>query len=169
MGKPVGLSKEQHRALGRLKAVAGLDRFYLAGGTAIATHLLHRRSLDLDLFSVSPDVDLATVADAVRRGVPKVRALSLTDASFRMILEGVPVDIVRYPYALLEPPEPGPQAFPTAGLRDLAAMKLSAISRRGLQRDFWNLYAIVQESLSLRDAANACIARFGVKDVEGGR
>src|SRR5688572_15160110 len=166
MGKPTGLSKEQRRALDRLRAVPGIERFYLAGGSAIATHLGHRRSLDLDLFSVSPDVDLAGVADAVRSVAPKLRALSLTDASLRMVIDGVPVDIVRYPYALLEPPEPGPAAFPTAGLRDLAAMKLAAIARRGLRRDFWDLHAIIEAGISLQEAASAYVARFGVKDAD---
>jgi hypothetical protein len=31
MGKPAELAKEQRRALDRLKAVQGIDRFYLAG------------------------------------------------------------------------------------------------------------------------------------------
>lgn len=32
MGKLTGLAKEQRRALGCLKAVRGIERFYLAGG-----------------------------------------------------------------------------------------------------------------------------------------
>lgn len=166
MGKPAGLSQAQRRALDRLRSILGSERFYLAGGSAIATHLGHRRSLDLDLFSVSPKVDLAAVAEAVRSVEPKLRALSLTDASLRMVLNGVPVDIVRYPYRLLEPPSPGPEAFPTAGLRDLAAMKLAAIARRGLRRDFWDLYAILGVAFSLREAASAYVARFGAKDAD---
>ncbi len=37
---------------GKLFSIAGIaERFYLAGGTALALHLGHRKSDDLDLFS----------------------------------------------------------------------------------------------------------------------
>ena len=152
MGKPTGLAKEQRRTLDRLKAVRGIDRFYLAGGSAVAIHLNHRRSLDLDLFSSSADVDLSAIARTAMVVLPNVKILGLTDASLRMVTDAVPVDLVRYPYPPLEPPSSGPEGFPVAGVRDLAAMKLTAIARRGLRRDFWDLHAILQSGLSLRDA-----------------
>ena len=52
------LPEPQRRALDRLKAVPTMAEFYLAGGTAVAVHLGHRISRDLDFFSVRPDVDL---------------------------------------------------------------------------------------------------------------
>lgn len=166
MGKFTGLAKEQSRALGRLKIVPGIERFYLAGGTAVAVHLRHRRSLDLDLFSVSADIDLTMLAQAVRAVVPDLQVISTTDAALRVRVGEVPVDIVRYPYGLLDAPEPGPEAFPVAGVRDLAAMKLAAIARRGLRRDFWDLYALAEGGLPLRDAAAAYVAKFGVSEAD---
>jgi hypothetical protein len=160
------VAKEQSRALGRLKVVPGIERFYLAGGTAVAVHLHHRQSLDLDLFSVSGDVDLAALAEAVRVAVPDLQVISMTDAALRVRVGEVPVDIVRYPYAPLDAPVPGPEEFPTAGVRDLAAMKLAAIARRGLRRDFWDLFALAEGGLSLRDAAGAYVAKFGVTEAD---
>ena len=84
MGKATGLAKEQSRTRGRLKVVPGIERFYLAGGTAVAVHLHHRRSLDLDLFSLSGDVDLAALAEAVRVAVPDLQVISMTDAALRV-------------------------------------------------------------------------------------
>ena len=162
MGKTAGVAKEQRRALDRLKSVRGIERFYLAGGTAIAVHLRHRTSIDLDLFSLAADVDLAVIAESIRVAVADVQVLGMTDAALRIRIAGVPVDIVRYPYAPLEAPAPGPEAFPMAGLRDLATMKLSAISRRGLWRDFWDLQAIAQAGVSLGEAASAYVERYGV-------
>ena len=49
-----------------LALVAGTplaDRFYLAGGTAVALHLNHRRSYDLDFFTPERDFQ----ADLARR------------------------------------------------------------------------------------------------------
>jgi hypothetical protein len=50
MARRPGLPPPQLRALDRLKSVRGIDRFYLAGGAAIAVHLRHRISNDLDVF-----------------------------------------------------------------------------------------------------------------------
>lgn len=44
---------------------------------------------------------------------------------------------------------------------NLAAMKLSAISRRGIKRDFWDLYAINRAGVDLRTAAQIYLWRFG--------
>jgi hypothetical protein len=102
MGNATGLATEQSRALGRLMSVPGIERFYLAGGTAIVVHLQHRRSLDLDLFSVQGDVDLGSLSDALRLVVPELEVIGLTDATLRVRVAEVPVDIVRYSYPLLE-------------------------------------------------------------------
>lgn len=166
MGKTAGVAKEQRRALDRLKSVQGIERFYLAGGTAIAVHLRHRTSIDLDLFSTSADVDLSVVAEAIRIVVADLHVLSVTDAALRIRVAGVPVDIVRYPYAPLEAPTPGPESFPMASLRDLATMKLAAIARRGLRRDFWDLHAIAEAGLSLQETSVAYIEKYGVSDAD---
>lgn len=166
MAKSTGVAKEQRRALGRLKTVPGIEGFYLAGGTAVAVHLRHRRSLDLDLFSMSANVDLGRLSEAARVAVPDLQVISMTDAALRVRVGDIPVDIVRYPYGLLDAPTPGPEAFPTAGIRDLAAMKLAAIARRGLRRGFWDLCALAEGGLPLREAAAAYIAKFGVSEAD---
>jgi hypothetical protein len=53
-----------------------------------------------------------------------------------------------------------------AGLRDLAAMKLAAISRRGLRRDFWDLREVVRSGLTLRECGDAYLQRFGVREAD---
>lgn len=162
MGKPTGMAEEQRRALDRLKSIPGIERFYLAGGTAVAAFLGHRQSLDLDLFSLGAEVDLGALAHAARGEVPELEVVGMTDATLRVRVGAVPVDIVRYPYRLIDPLTPGPQSFPVAGIRDLAAMKLAAIARRGLRRDFWDLWAILEDGLSLSDAMGAYTEKFGV-------
>lgn len=51
MGRSTSLADEQQRTLERLRPLVAADALYLAGGTAVAHHIGHRRSLDLDLFS----------------------------------------------------------------------------------------------------------------------
>jgi hypothetical protein len=163
MGKPTGLAKAQQRSLGRLKSVAGLRSFYLAGGSALAYHLGHRRSNDLDLFSGNRDVDLAALRRELEGSLPDLEVAAQSDATLKVKLAGEPIDIVSYPYPPLEPPTAGPEGFPIAGLTDIAAMKLAAISLRGIRRDFWDLHEIVRRGFTLHEAARAYVARFKKK------
>jgi hypothetical protein len=136
--------------------VDALRTFYLAGGSAIAVHLGHRRSDDLDMFSRSADVDIASVEVALRH-VPGIRMISV-----RAQIGDVPVDIVRYPYPLLEETIDGPLGVAVAGLLDLAVMKLATVASRGLKRDFWDLEVIAtQGGITLARACEAYVDRFG--------
>jgi hypothetical protein len=45
-------------------------------------------------------------------------------------------------------------------------MKLAAIARRGIRRDFWDLHVIVQNGLSLERACEAYVRRFGVAEAD---
>lgn len=161
MGQHAGMAPEQQRALDRIRDAAGSEGLYLAGGSAIAFHLHHRRSLDVDLFSLSGNYDLEQLRESLRELSANFEVLDATNVAVHMRVEGVAVDVVRYPYPPLEAPREGPGGFPVAGLRDLAAMKLAAIARRGIRRDFWDLYVMCSGPLTLRAAGEAYGARYG--------
>jgi hypothetical protein len=163
MAESTELAERQRRALDRLRPLADSLGLYLAGGTAVASHLGHRVSRDIDLFSREPDLDL-TAVHAAMTALPGVEVVSMTDAALHVRLEGLPVDVVRYPYRPLQEPRSDPGQFPVASLEDLAVMKLSAIARRGIRRDFWDLYAIVaSRALSLEQALRSYVRRYGVR------
>jgi hypothetical protein len=166
MGKPSRLAEEQHRALARLKRVPGARALYLAGGAAVGWHLGHRLSNDLDLFSLGAKLNLGAIRRAVVAAVENSEVLATSDATLRMRVENVPVDLVRYPYPPLEAPKPGPEGFLVAGLADLAAMKLATVAGRGLRRDFWDVYAIAHHGISLEAAVRAYEKRFGAAEPE---
>jgi hypothetical protein len=133
MAKPTELPENQRSALDNLKPLGERLGLYLAGGTALAFHLGHRVSRDLDLFSLGPNLDLAS-ARARAAEINGSEVLSLTDATLRFRVSGVPVDIVRCPYPLLNAPCQGPQGWATANVEDLATMKLSAVAQPGIRR-----------------------------------
>ena len=166
MGDAPGLSDEQRRALDRLSKLPIIGAFYLAGGTGLAMHLAHRRSADLDFFSRTPSADLDAVKRAVETCFDRVEVRAETDVALHLLCDGLPIDFVRYPYPPLDPPT---EAFGVglAGVRDVAVMKLSAISRRGLRRDFWDLYEALQRTgLALRACGEAYVTRFGVREAD---
>jgi hypothetical protein len=160
------LSASQRRALARLSAAGLGSDFYLADGVAVAYHLGHRRSDDLDLFSGRDGVDL----DATRRVLVQdlgAEVVERSDATLKLRLGRAAVDVVRYPYALLARAERGPEGIRVASLRDLATMKLAAIARRGARRDYWDLYEILtRTSLTLRRACNDYTRKFGVSEAD---
>lgn len=166
MAKLAPLGAAQRRALARLKRAGLLDGLYLAGGGAVAHHLEHRRSNDLDLFSDDPDVDL----DALRHRLVQslgAEIVSQSDATLKMRLGGAMIDVVRYPYERLSRGRRGPEGVVVAGLRDLAVMKLAAIAKRGVQRDYWDLYEILTRTrLTLHGACDDYVRKFGVSEAD---
>lgn len=167
MADTTRLPEAQRRALDRLKSVPSMADFYLAGGTAVAVHLGHRISRDLDFFSVRPDVDLEAVKETVRRAFTEASTVAQTDAAVQLLCDGAPIDFVRYPYPLLRAIERTSDGVRVAALLDLATMKLAALSRRGLRRDFWDLAEIVRRGgVSLEQACRAYRQRYGVAEAD---
>ncbi|MFO0571914.1 MAG: nucleotidyl transferase AbiEii/AbiGii toxin family protein [Polyangiaceae bacterium] len=166
MAAPATLTAGQRRALAGLKQAGLLGGVYLAGGAAIACHLGHRVSNDLDLFSSDPDLDL----DGLRRGAVKAlgaEVVSQSDATLKLRLADSVVDVVRYPYRGLVRPKAGPEGVPVAGLRDLAVMKLAAIAKRGVRRDYWDLHEILTRTrLTLHAACNDYLQKYGVSEAD---
>jgi hypothetical protein len=163
MAEPPELPQQQQRALDTLKPLSDQFGLYLAGGTALAFHLKHRASRDLDLFSLSSDLDLEQVR--VRAStLTTIDVVSVTDAALQFRMQGVPVDVVRYPYPLLNRTVAGPRGVATASIEDLATMKLAAATRRGIRRDFWDLHEIFERGgLTLESALHSYVRRYGVQ------
>lgn len=166
MADPTGLPAEQLRALDRLKPLSQALGLYLAGGTAISVHLGHRVSRDIDLFTREAAKDLERARERfVEIGEAEVD--SLTDAALHGRIGSVPIDVVNYPYPLLNATEEGPGGFATASLEDLAVMKIAAIARRGIRRDFWDLREILGSGrLTLEQSLTSYSRRYGVKESE---
>jgi hypothetical protein len=113
--------------------------FYLAGGTALALHLGHRRSRDFDFFRAQdflPQELLSTLRDGNGLDVLQEAPGTLT-----VRLRGVPTSFFRYDYPLLRPLVETPWGLPLADPDDIAPMKLSALAGRGSRKDFVDLYA----------------------------
>jgi hypothetical protein len=120
--------------------------FYLAGGTAVALHLGHRHSYDLDFFSSKP-----FEKDEPRRFLAHLGQLAVEqedEGTFLGVLNGVSVSFFIYPYRLLASPAML-GSIQVAALEDLAVMKLDAIASRGKKRDFIDLYFICQDVMGL--------------------
>lgn len=135
------IGRNVERTLGDLHAMPAAARFYLAGGTGLALHLGHRRSVDLDFF-LGEDFD----AEAVLQKIQQLEDFSLVSKSPGTIYANVretKVSFIAYAYPVLFPFTQFLGAN-VADPRDIACMKISAIAGRGTKRDFVDLYVLAQ-------------------------
>lgn len=121
-------------------------RFYLAGGTALALHLGHRVSVDLDFFSETDELlddSRAEIVAALRKR-RVVRVLEDVVGHLLLEIEDYRVGFFGYGYALLEPPDELEEVR-VASLTDIGLMKLDAIADRGARKDFYDAYFISRQ------------------------
>ncbi len=138
MWHPEVISTAAARTLARLLDAGALAGFYLAGGTGLALHFGHRRSLDLDFFREDLFGEEALIGKVQTAGRMLIR--SRGEQTLHADVDEVKVTFLRYPYPLLFPHGLF-EGVPVADPRDIACMKLGAIAGRGLRRDFVDVYA----------------------------
>jgi nucleotidyltransferase AbiEii toxin of type IV toxin-antitoxin system len=136
---------------------------YLVGGTAIALHLGHRISRDLDFFYHHNAIDLDQLARAIATRGPFAitrREPGTLNAVFSQTkIQFLHADEVAPQRLLAVPVEVG--GVRVAGLEDLLAMKLKVIGDRGELRDYFDLMAIEQRTgRSVEEGLQLFVARY---------
>lgn len=127
-----------------LKKIQSLDEFNntrLVGGTALALQLGHRKSIDLDFFG-NLETSLEELS-AILSEFSTVTPISSSRMTRFLVVDGVKVDIVTYPYGWIDNPV-NAEGVVLAGIKDIAAMKLSAITNRGTKKDFIDYYFLLK-------------------------
>jgi len=149
----------------KLGAVATQFNCYLAGGTAVALYLGHRRSEDFDWFGAAPDVAVAAIVSAIEAADLELDVTDIAPGTLLGRIQGVKVSFFEYPYHLLDPTVEWPEGHARmASLRDLAAMKLLAIAQRGSRKDFVDIYELLRAGADLKDMLVDFRVKFGVQE-----
>lgn len=117
--------------------------FVLAGGTGLALQLGHRISVDFDWFC-QPDRFPPRLVDRLRAIRHPLTLLQDRTDTLECLLAAVRCTFIAFPPAFGSPTEQL-HGMPIAPIEDIGAMKLIAISQRGAKKDFYDLYAILQE------------------------
>jgi len=136
--------RDMLRFIGRQPFAA---RFYLAGGTALALRLGHRRSADLDFFSVTDEVHQKArreILDALAPLTPQT--LEEVDGNLLLRVSDLHVGFFSYSYSLLEQTD-SVEGIAVASVVDIGMMKLDALIGRGSRKDFYDVYVIAQRVL----------------------
>ena len=127
--------------LKKLQSIHELVDTRLVGGTALAIQLGHRMSVDLDLFGC---FDHEIITETLKSESFN-EFFVLSDKNFikHYLINHVKVDIVKYEkYQWLESAVIE-NNIKMAGLKDIAAMKIGAITNRGSKKDFVDLFFLL--------------------------
>lgn len=152
------LVKSSKKNLALLSRSGILKEAYLAGGTGVALQLGHRVSLDFDFFTHKLFVPRVFVSK-----ISKLGSFIYEQASQGTVVghfEGLRFSLFVYKYKLLFKPRRY-LSISIADIRDIAAMKIDAISSRGAKRDFIDLYFILQAGYELPELLNLYNRKYG--------
>lgn len=135
------VAEQTFQLLQKISALSELSNFQLAGGTSLSLQIGHRISYDLDFFSES-FIPNEQILEALN-GIGKIQVTSQFKRILVLFIDGIKVDFVRHNYKNIEPPLLI-DTIKLTGLKDIAAMKINAITGRGRRRDFIDLYCLLK-------------------------
>lgn len=160
------LGKAQRKVLKQIGALMAQYEFYLGGGTAIALHLGHRRSIDFDWFTAEHIDESLQIADEIKQAGIRLTINQTAPGTVHGTIAGVRVSFLEYRYPLLKSAKSWPEfGCLIASLDDLACMKLSAVAQRGLRKDFLDIYALGLKHKSLKEMLRLYQHKYNIKDV----
>lgn len=158
-GLHLNILNEQQRTLFPFLARVADDKFYLAGGTALALQLGHRLSVDFDWFAPvvgNPD----ELLKKIRQRCGDAHILAISRETLHLNIQGVQVSFLGYDYPLLQPLVFWEEfRCYLADIQDIACMKLSAITGWGARKDFIDLHRIILMHYDL----HTCLSFFQQK------
>jgi predicted nucleotidyltransferase component of viral defense system len=114
-----------------------MKNFVLVGGSALALHLCHRLSEDLDFFTYDDSFDLETIKKIINMFKNK-EIVNITNTQVDVFLEGVKVTFFNAKWSFLKPYEV--KKMNVASLNQIAIMKTNTIFLRAKHRDYYDLY-----------------------------
>jgi len=141
------LSSQQFALAERL--LPEVNDFYLAGGTALALQIGHRRSLDFDLGSPHEIKAFDLERRLISRGFKIEAILTVTGNEFSLVLEDTRVTFFFFPFHIVHEQAWDRVQITFPDISVLAAMKAYALGRRGKWKDYVDLYFVLKFKLNM--------------------
>lgn len=137
------LNRNQVKALKKLGFLEKYG-FYLAGGTALALQIGHRRSMDLDFYTKN-NFDYKKLRKELKKEFKEMIFLQGEVDTLIVKIDQVAASFFHYPYPLIFPTVEFNNFPALASIKDIAAMKMIAIADRGIKRDFYDIYFLLEK------------------------
>lgn len=154
---PSILSKEQKELLPLVTLFK--REFYLVGGTAIALQIGHRRSIDFDLFKISPFVS-SKILRKIESAKFSYNVTRRVSEQLNLIVNSVKITFFQYPYKI-EANQHFEKIVKMPDLLTLSAMKAFALGRRSKWKDYVDLYFLLKSHYTLKEITNKSLSIYG--------
>lgn len=151
------LTKEQYALLPVIKEFS--KDFVLVGGTAIALHIGHRRSIDFDLFSYD-DFDNKKIKRKILRYAKIDKTYINEQGEYTIMINQIKITFYHYFYKIKSPARLD-KTIRLPDLLTLAAMKAFALGYRSKWKDYVDLYFILKDYYSLKEISKRAEEIFG--------
>lgn len=134
--------------------------FGLIGGTAIAFHIGHRRSIDFDLFTNKKFQNLKIRKKISQSGKKIERVFVDEDGEYTIVTNGVKITFLYYPFKI-KFNKSSDAGIKIADLLTLAAMKSYALGRRAKWKDYVDLCFVMKKYGGLAKIVHKAKQIFG--------
>ena len=131
----------------------------LSGGTAVALQLKHRRSFDFDIFL--PEPLKKNLILKINRAFPpeKIKVLVDSEDELTFLSGATKITYLYFPFPPLYKTVPT-KSLALFSLADLASNKAYSIGRRGVYRDYVDLFFLLKSGIFLKRIINESKKRF---------
>lgn len=141
------LPKTKELLLQMVESCSFLHKYVLVGGSALTLHICHRKSEDLDFFTYEDTFDKKEILEYIRSFENK-EIINQTDEQIDLLLNGVKVTFFNAKWDFLKPQKM--EQFNLASVEQIAAMKVNVLFLRAKYRDYYDLYFLAKECMSLK-------------------
>ena len=131
---------------------AFLEKYVLVGGTALSLHLCHRKSEDLDFFTYSDSFEKKEILDYINNRFEHIEIINQTNDQIDLLINGVKVTFFNAKWNFLKPEKI--KRFNLSPLKAIAGMKVNTLFLRAKFRDYYDLYFLVREGMTLQEIFN---------------
>jgi len=118
-----------------------MNNFVLVGGSALALHLCHRLSKDLDFFTYENSFDKEKILQLIKNFKNK-EIVNISNEQIDVIIDEVKVTFFNAKWSFLKPKKI--DNFNVATLEQIAIMKVNVLFLRAKYRDYYDLYFLAQ-------------------------
>lgn len=119
------------------------NKFYLAGGTALALQLGHRTSADFDFYSEKGFNSEKLLLKFQKVFKKDISNAVIAEDTLKFRIKSTHLSFFKYEYPLIKPTTKL-HSINLASPEDIAAMKIIAIVQRGTKRDFVDMYYLIK-------------------------
>lgn len=157
------LDKKRKEILPLFKVFSMLG-FYLAGGTGLALQIGHRDSIDFDFF-VYGDYETSKLKEKISEVFKDYKIIFTQEEKNTVsciIDDEVQLSFFGYKHNTIKTFKET-DYFKIASIEDIGCMKLSAITSRSVEKDYVDLYFILQ-IVSLKELLKFCAIKYPTLD-----